>query len=132
MKSRAEMLAYCGLDCLGCPIHLATQVADDARKRQMREDIARQIEQLYGVKCTADGITDCDGCRADKGRIFSACQKCGVRSCARARGLENCARCNEYACEMLEKFFSYGGKLVHGDARARLDTIRKTMCKDGK
>ena len=127
MESEVEILAYCGLDCFGCPIRLATQIAEGAGQRQMREDIARQIEQLYGMKCTADDITDCDGCATEGGRLFAACQKCGIRTCARDKGYENCAHCGQYACGQLNEFFSQGGKLLHMDARKRLNAIRETL-----
>ena len=116
------MIAYCGLNCSGCPIYLATRVDDSQKQKQMREDIARQIEQHYGTRYRAEDVTDCDGCRTQDGRLFSACQQCGIRKCAREKGLENCAHCSEYACEQLKKFFS-----SDRDAKARLDAIRKAM-----
>jgi hypothetical protein len=123
----AEMLAYCGLDCSGCPIRTATGVKDLARQTQMREDIARQIEKLYGMKCTAEDITDCDGCRMDEGRLFVACAMCNIRKCAREKVVENCAHCGEYVCEKLQGFFDHGGKLLNMDAKARLDVIREAL-----
>ena len=115
------------MDCSGCPIHLATGVEDRKKQTRMREDIARQIEQLYGMKCRPEDITDCDGCRTDGGRLFAACAKCGIRKCARGKSMENCAHCGEYVCDKLQEFFDHGGKLLHMDAKARLDAIREAF-----
>jgi hypothetical protein len=125
------MIAYCGLDCSNCPIRLATGVTDRKKQEQMRQDIARQIEELYGMKCRSEDIVDCDGCSVPDGRLFSACRQCAIRKCALEKGLENCAHCSEYACEKLKEFFAFGGKLVHGNARIRLDEIREAMGKNG-
>jgi hypothetical protein len=121
------MLAYCGLDCSACPIRLATQETDPERQRSMRQGIVADIQRLYAMTCTVEDITDCDGCRSDTGRLFAACAGCGVRQCARERHLENCAHCSEYVCRTLQGFFDHGGKLLHMDARKRLDEIRETL-----
>jgi hypothetical protein len=120
------MITYCGLDCSACPIHLATLEKDARKKASMRVAIAAEIEKLYGMKCAAEQITDCDGCLAD-GRLFAACAGCKVRTCAREKGVENCAHCSEYVCGNLQRFFDYGGKLVHVDAAKRLADIRKSL-----
>ncbi len=125
------MFTYCGLDCEGCPIYLATRVEDRQAQERMRADIAVQIERLYGMKCRAEDITDCDGCVADAGRLFAGCRMCRIRPCAREKGLENCAHCDEYVCAKLQEFFDLGGKLLHMDARGRLDTVRTGLRRDG-
>ena len=125
------MLAYCGLDCSGCPIYLATRNEDRQVQKRMREDIAVQIERLYGMKCRAEDITNCDGCAAENGRLFAGCQLCGIRPCARERRLENCAHCSDYVCAKLQQFFDHGGKLLHMDAKASLDAVRKGLRRDG-
>ena len=125
------MLAYCGLDCSGCPIYLATRVEDPQAQKRMRQDIAGEIKRLYGVTCTGEDIADCDGCPTEGGRLFTPCQKCGVRKCARGKGLENCAHCNEYVCATLQEFFDCGGTLLHTDAKQTLDAIRAGLPRDG-
>jgi len=56
------------------------------------------------------------------GRLFSGSTKCEIRKCAKAKGIENCAHCSEYACEKLEKFFATGP-----EAKAQLDMIRSRI-----
>jgi hypothetical protein len=115
-----EMIAYCGLACGSCPIHLATYEKNKAHQLEMRISIARICQEQYGMDIQAEDITDCDGCRADTGRIFSGCLKCEIRKCAKGKGLENCAYCSEYACDILKEFL-----LHEPDAKARIEKIRK-------
>ena len=119
-----EIVAYCGLVCQGCPIYWATRETDEAKKEKMKADILRICREQYGYgeDFTAEYVTDCDGCRTDSGRLFSGCEKCEIRKCARQRELENCAYCNDYACEKLEKFFENDPS-----AKARLDVIKSTL-----
>lgn len=44
---------------------------------------------------------------------------CPMRICAVEKGIENCAHCNEYACETIEEFF-----VTDPQARVKLDAIR--------
>jgi len=88
----------------------------------MRVDIAQQIKKYYGQECKPENVTDCDGCRTESRRLFSGCSTCQVRKCARERGVENCAHCDEYACEKLEKFST-----SDPDARKWLDRIKSEL-----
>jgi len=117
-----ENLSYCGLTCQTCPIYLATREKNPEKKHEMRVDIAWQIKERYGQECKPEDVTDCDGCKTEGGRLFSGCKNCHMRNCARQKGLENCAHCNEYACERIEKFFA-----TDPDARVRLDAIRREL-----
>ena len=120
-----EMIAYCGLNCYTCPIYLATRETDPEKQRQMREQIVIAIKKYLGEEKRLEDITDCDGCKAPGGRLYSGCQWCGIRKCAREKGLENCAYCSEYACETLSKFFESEGE--QAGAKKRLDEIRERL-----
>jgi len=117
-----ENLAYCGLSCHSCGIYLATREQDEEKRYKMRVDIAQQIKQLYNEQCKPEDVTDCDGCKAETGILFSGCSKCQIRKCARERDFENCAHCDEYICEKLEEFFT-----KDTTSRERLDEIKKTL-----
>ena len=117
-----ENLAYCGLPCHSCAIYLATREQDEEKRYEMRVDIAQQIKEHYGEECKPEDVNDCDGCKTEGGRLFSGCKNCHMRKCARRKGVENCAYCNEYACEKIEKFF-----VTDPDAKTRLDAIRDTL-----
>jgi hypothetical protein len=97
------MIAYCGSPCNTCAIYLATKENNDEKKNKMRIEIAQQIKEHYGQDCKAEDVTDCDGCKAEGGRLFSGSEKCEIRKCAKGKGIENCAHCSEYACEKLKK-----------------------------
>jgi hypothetical protein len=113
-----KSLAYCGLVCNSCPIHLATIEEDLSHQATMRISIAEQINQEYGTDYKSSNINDCDGCRANTERLFSGCLNCEIRKCARLKNLENCAHCSEYSCKILEEFLQHDP-----DARNRLDNI---------
>jgi len=114
-----NMLSYCGLTCNTCPIHLATRQENPEERTRMRAEIVRQCEEHYGIRYRLDEITDCDGCRTEGGRLFSASKNCLIRKCAREKKLESCAHCPAYACEKLKIFF-----MKDPGAKTRLDEVR--------
>jgi hypothetical protein len=101
---------------------LATREKNDEKKHKMRIEIAQQIKERYGQDYKAEDVTDCDGCKAEGGRLFSGIENCQIRKCAKAKGFENCAHCSEYACEKLEKFFA-----TDPETKVRLDAIKSTL-----
>lgn len=113
-------MAYCGLVCHTCAIRLATCQEDPTKQREMRAEIARQIEEHYGQEFKPENVGECDGCKADTGRLFAGCRTCQIRKCAMDKGIESCAYCSDYPCEALEKLFT-----TDVEARKRLDTIRR-------
>jgi len=86
-----EMIGYCGYNC-----HLCAARSDDPAVRQRLVDGWRKIfgHQDY----TAENVK-CDGCLSD-GRV--ADQQCQARPCAREKGVESCAYCNEFPCEKIK------------------------------
>jgi hypothetical protein len=113
------MIAYCGLDCAGCPIHLATLELDESKQRTMRLEIARICTAQYGMSILPKDVTDCDGCCSQTERLFSGCAKCDIRKCAIDRKLTSCAYCSDYACQKLLKHFE-----TDSAARTRLESMR--------
>jgi hypothetical protein len=116
------MIAYCGLTCDTCPIHLATLETDIFKKAEMRESIAEQLSKIYGTNPKPEIITDCDGCNVKDRRLFTGCADCGIRKCAMSKNLTNCAYCNDFACEKLEKHYNFDPS-----SRDRLEEIRKNI-----
>lgn len=108
-----EIIAYCGITCTECPAYLATQIDDDEERAQVAERWSAEF--LSEIK--PEDI-NCDGCLAGHERYFSHCYKCEIRACGIARGVENCAHCDQYACEKLDGFLD----MVPG-ARTELDRI---------
>jgi hypothetical protein len=116
-----KMIAYCGLECKSCPIHLATLTQNLSRQQMMRKSIAEQCSQHYSMDFQPGDINDCDGCKANTGRLFSGCLKCEVRKCAGKKNIENCAFCCDYPCNSLKALFNHDP-----GAQIRLDEIRNT------
>ncbi len=115
------MIAYCGLTCDSCPIHLATLEKDKSRQLARRESIAEDCRKLYGMNLQTMDITDCYGCLATTGSMFSGCLNCEIRKCASRKNIESCAYCSDYACERLKEHF-----LHEPGSQVRLEKIRLT------
>ncbi|MEJ2355106.1 MAG: DUF3795 domain-containing protein [candidate division WOR-3 bacterium] len=115
-----EMIAYCGLNCLSCPIYLATREENKEEQTEKRKEILRLIKKHYGLDLKLEDITDCDGCIIETGRLFSGCKNCSIRKCAIEKKIVSCAYCEEYVCGKLEEFFS-----KEKTAKTRLDNLRE-------
>ena len=100
-----KMVAYCGLDCGSCPIHLATLEQDKILQYAMKESIAKHLLKYYQIDSQPEDINDCDGCRVENGRIFTGCLQCEIRKCANLKNFEICAFCADYSCDKLKKHF---------------------------
>jgi hypothetical protein len=109
-----EMIAVCGLACHECGALLATKDNDDNR----RAEVAREWSKLFNVDIKPESI-NCDGCLSERGPLFSYCEICEIRQCGMAKKVANCANCDQYACEKLEKFFN-----MAPEAKKRLEEIR--------
>lgn len=115
-------IAFCGLDCDNCPIHLATLETDPDVKVRMRNEIADMLAKIYYTTPKPEIICDCDGCRLVDGRLFTGCANCEIRMCAMENNLENCAYCGSYACDKLKRHFA-----IDPGAQANLEGIRRKM-----
>lgn len=108
------MIAACGLDCSGCPAHLATINNDQA----LREKTAHEWSALYKAKIEAPQI-NCMGCLSEGDIHFGHCAVCAVRACAGEKGLANCAPCADFPCQDLEQILSFAP-----EARQNLERLR--------
>jgi len=112
-----RMIGYCGLICTDCEAFKATRAED----LEALERMAKEATEQMGVEMTmADAM--CDGCQAKTGRRIGYCHECAIRLCAIQRHIENCAHCDEYACEKIEGFSKAGSP-----QRATLDGIRSSL-----
>ena len=86
-----KMIGYCGYNC-----HLCAARSDDPAVRQQLVDGWRRIfgHQNYTVENVR-----CDGCLSD-GRL--ADKQCKARPCAIERGMQNCAYCEDFACDKVK------------------------------
>jgi len=110
-----EMIAFCGSGCQECEAFLATRNDDDEK----RAEIAQLWSKQYNADIKPEDI-NCDGCKSVGDRHFNYCNVCEIRKCGMERGVEDCAYCNDYSCERLEKFFE-----IAPDNKKRLDAITR-------
>jgi hypothetical protein len=114
-KEEKKMIAKCGLVCSECPAYIATQKNDDA----LRAETAKKWSEMFKADIKAIDI-NCDGCQSESTRIFSYCQTCEIRKCARDKQVATCANCSEYSCAKLDKFLA-----DVPEARKVLEGLRK-------
>lgn len=111
-----KILAYCGLYCTECPAYIAKQTNDD----ELRKKTAEEWSKMFNSEIKPEDI-NCDSCLTKDGVVIQYCNVCEIRKCAQEKNVENCAFCEEYTCEKLEKWF----KNVP-NAKALLDQIYST------
>lgn len=112
-----EMMAFCGLVCSDCGAFLATKNNDDEK----RAEVAKLWSKEYRTELKPEDI-NCDGCLSDSGNLFNYCKICEIRKCGKEKGVVNCAYCDEYSCEKLEKFFE-----MVPTAKELLDEIKSKL-----
>jgi hypothetical protein len=110
----SEMIAYCGLTCTECPALLATIADDDAK----REETATMWSKEFGAEIMAEDI-NCEGCLSTGNVLFNHCYECKIRACGMDKGVKNCAFCDDFACDKLNKFFA-----MVPEAQERLESLR--------
>ena len=94
-----KIIAYCGIPCSECPAFIVTKSDDDEARAKVA---AKEFESNIKPE-----DINCDGCLTDGDRIFNYCKICEIRQCARGKQVENCAYCEDYACEKLNNFFLF-------------------------
>ncbi len=95
----SKIIAMCGLVCTDCPAYIATQKDDDAERARVAEMWGKE----FGGQFKIEDI-NCDGCLSSD-RVFGYCNACEIRKCARERNADNCALCEDFACDKISKFF---------------------------
>lgn len=111
-----RIIAYCGLICNDCPAFIAT----NENNKQKKIELANQwSSENYTV--TPEDI-NCSGCRAGCNNTFKFCRECEIRLCGVEKEIENCAHCNEYPCNKLEKPFE-----MTPQNKTLLDEVRSNL-----
>ena len=112
-----KMIAYCGVVCTECPAFIATKNNDNAKRKETAELWSKQFGQVMKPE-----DINCGGCTPDTGKKIGYTFVCEIRKCGREHKVVNCAYCQDYACEKLEKFFK-----MLPMSKATLDEIRKGL-----
>jgi hypothetical protein len=115
----AKQIAYCGLVCTDCGAYIATQHDEDKK----RKEIAEEWTKNYHHDFKPEDI-NCMGCIPVTGKHVGQCGVCEVRKCGQEKQVINCAYCDDYACEVLGKYFEMAPVM-----KANLEEIRKGLKK---
>jgi hypothetical protein len=111
-----RIIAFCGILCSDCPAFKATLAGDE---EALAKQAAEWSSDEYPLE--ADDLL-CDGCIYEDKRTAKFCLDCDVRQCALERGVENCAHCDDFPCEKLEKPWA-----LCVDAKTTLEEIRQML-----
>ena len=119
-----RLVTYCGLYCDLCAQReRISRQASALRASMINESYEFWGPELSGFNEFWSFLTDlcdpdkaCPGCRQDGGAPF-----CGIRKCARKRGVEICVFCEEYPCErVLEIAKGYPTLIADGQRMRQL------------
>ena len=113
-----QLIAYCGINCLGCPAYIAKKTDDN----ELREKTARGWSSPDFF--VAPEEINCDGCITLDKELFKHCNVCQVRLCGLDKGVKNCGHCNEYSCEKLEGLWKMFNLT---EPKEILDSIRNNL-----
>ena len=91
-QSEDRMIGYCGYNCYLC----AARSKDIAVRKKLVDAWQKYLgHQTY----TAENVA-CEGCKSRGNKI--ADKRCEARPCARTRGVETCAQCEEFPCKKVQ------------------------------
>jgi hypothetical protein len=96
-QTEDKMIGYCGYNCYLCAAR-----SDDINLRQKMVDAWRKY--LGHENYTAENVA-CEGCKSKGDKI--ADKICKARPCAREKGLDSCAQCDDFPCNKVKHLLSY-------------------------
>jgi len=117
----SEYICYCGFYCENCAVKVKVEPAAKNLYKEMKkagyEDVMDHLPDgdkfwsfLKGM--AVDGV--CISCKAGSGD-----PNCAIRACAIEKGVEMCALCNSYPCELFNKYFGEYPLLLSDNAILR-------------
>jgi hypothetical protein len=93
-----EELSRCGYKCKICPAY-----KDNVSGKESQQAVSDGWFKIYGFRIPAEQCI-CDGClpeNCENPRRIDA--NCPIGPCVSAKGIPNCAYCDEYICEKLSQ-----------------------------
>lgn len=88
------ILSKCGYRCDLCLAYRPNIEKDPSNQQRLSDG----WHKYFGFRIPPEQIL-CDGCLSENPKTID--QNCPVRPCAKAKGLDTCASCEQYACEHL-------------------------------
>ena len=116
----SKIIAVCGLICDDCRAFIASQNDDDELRKEVVKAWSTKEEPLK-----LEDI-DCDGCTAGR-RLHSFCAVCDVRICGLQRKVANCAYCENYPCDKLERLLKSFQTVSGEEAKRNLEKIKESQ-----
>jgi len=113
-----KVVGACGLICSECATYIATFKDDN----EFREKTAKRMREQYKISMNSEDI-NCQGCMAP-GPHIGYCAVCKIRDCIVEKKLENCAYCDDYPCDVVEKFHKMAPK-----AKENIEIMRADLKK---
>ena len=111
-----EYICYCGFYCENCAVKVKVEPASKVLYEEMKkagfEDIMRFLPDGDKFWSFLKGMAIdrvCVSCKAGSGD-----PNCAIRKCATEKGVEMCALCESYPCELFNKYFG-GYPVLLGD-----------------
>jgi len=122
MHDKLKLIAYCGLYCDLCAqrgrIPKRAQSLKESMTKESYENWANELEgfsefwHFLNNLCEADKA--CPGCRKGGGPPF-----CGIRKCAKKKGLDICVYCPDYPCHRIESLAKGYPTLIEDGTRIK-------------
>ncbi|QRN83943.1 DUF3788 family protein [Chloroflexota bacterium] len=91
-----ELLTRCGYRC-----DLCLAYAENIKVNDQRELLSEGWQKIFGIDLQPEEIY-CEGCLTCSSDPILVDKGCPVRPCVISKGIENCAQCDDYPCEILE------------------------------
>lgn len=88
------VLSRCGYRCDLCLAYRPNVQKDPTNQQRLSDG----WHQYFGFRIPPEQIL-CNGCLSEDSKTID--ENCPVRPCVIAKGLQNCAGCEEYACDNL-------------------------------
>ena len=116
-----EYICYCGFYCENCAFKVKVEPASKVLYTEMKNAGFEHIMHLLpeGDKfwsflkgMVTDGV--CVSCQKGSGD-----PNCAIRKCATEKGVEMCALCESYPCELFKKYFNEYPPLLKDNAFLR-------------
>jgi hypothetical protein len=116
-----KYICYCGLYCENCAVKVkvgpASVVLYEAMKKAGFEDVIHMIPGGDGFWPFLKGMAEngmCVSCQDGGGD-----PGCAIRICTKEKGLDMCANCGSYPCDLFTKFLEMNPALKQDNALLR-------------
>lgn len=110
--THTELISYCGLYCGACSFRVACQDSERKHLAAMPAKYDKFKNEPLGEPC--------GGCKPDP----NSCGDCGIRTCAKGKGLSHCGLCADFPCARITEF-SRDGVPHHAEVMDNLKAIRE-------